>query len=91
MSPSRQHFLLTSGLLISLSEAAKFTPYSSEYLGYLVRKGKLEAVKISRDWMTTKEIVLEYVAKQEARQSKLFYKFQSLNSKTLAGGGISKT
>jgi len=66
MSPNKQQLLLASEHLISLSEATKLTPYSQEYLGYLVRKGKIEAIKISRDWMTTKEIVFEYVKKQKA-------------------------
>src|SRR5690349_16705208 len=75
MSPSEQQLLLASKQLISLSEAAPFTPYSAEYLGLLARKGKLKAVKISRDWMTTKEIVEEYVKEQEPRYRKFMEKF----------------
>lgn len=45
---------------IPLSEAAKETPYSQEYLSLLARTGKLEAVKRGRIWYTTRKIVAEY-------------------------------
>jgi hypothetical protein len=82
MTPQKQQLLLASENLISLSEAARFTPYSPEYLGLLARKGKLEAIKISRDWMTTKEIILAYVQKQKSKQQKFFERFQSLKNAT---------
>jgi len=40
------------------------------------RQGKLAAIKKGRDWMTTREIILEYVKKQENRQRALYEKFQ---------------
>ena len=46
---------------ISLQEASKFCDYSAEYLSYLARNGKLKAVKIRRNWMTTKEAVFNYI------------------------------
>jgi len=46
---------------IPLSNAAKGTPYTQEYLSLLARKGRLDAVKISRNWMTTKKAVNEYI------------------------------
>lgn len=46
---------------ISLAEATKFCPYSQAYLGKLAKEGKLEAIKIKRNWMTTKEAVKKYV------------------------------
>jgi hypothetical protein len=49
--------------LISLREASKMTPYSSEYLGLLVRKGKLEGQKIEGKWMTTTQAVDSYLKK----------------------------
>jgi Fic family protein len=48
---------------ISLQEAAKLCDYSMEYLSYLARTGKLQAIKIRRNWMTTREAVLDYVGK----------------------------
>lgn len=45
---------------ILLSEAAKYSKYSKEYLSLLARKGKLPAVKFEKNWMTTLEAVKEY-------------------------------
>jgi hypothetical protein len=49
--------------LISLKEASKMTPYSSEYLGLLVRKGKIEGQKLGGKWMTTPNAVDFYLKK----------------------------
>lgn len=46
---------------ISLAEATKYCSYSQAYLGKLAKEGKLEAIKIKRDWMTTKGAVERYV------------------------------
>lgn len=46
---------------ITLSEAAKNTPYSQEYLSLLARKGRLEALKHKRNWLTTKKAVRSYL------------------------------
>lgn len=48
---------------ITLKEAAKATPYSPEYLGLLARTGKIDAKKIGRDWLTTKEAMDLYLEK----------------------------
>jgi hypothetical protein len=45
---------------ISLKEAEKLCDYGMEYLSYLARTGKLKAVKIRRNWMTTREAISEY-------------------------------
>jgi len=39
---------------ITLREAAKISGYHQDYLGYLVRKGKLNGQKIGRSWMTSR-------------------------------------
>jgi hypothetical protein len=49
--------------LISLRDASKATPYSSDYLGLLVRKGKLDGEKIGGKWYTTREAMQEYIQK----------------------------
>jgi hypothetical protein len=54
--------------LISLNDASKPTPYSSDYLGLLVRKGRLKGEKIGGKWFTTKEAVDAYM-KQAAEAS----------------------
>jgi Fic family protein len=46
---------------ISLQEATKLCDYSMEYLSYLARTGKLQAIKIRRNWMTTREAVMGYL------------------------------
>lgn len=47
--------------LITLTEASKMTPYSSDYLGLLVRKGRLEGVKKEGKWYTEKWVVEKYL------------------------------
>jgi hypothetical protein len=63
--------LLASGDLLSIAQASKQTPYSAEYLSFLARKGKLPAIKIARNWLTTREAVLSYVAKQRQWHQKM--------------------
>ncbi len=48
-------------MFINLRDAAKYCDYSQEYLSLLARKGKIAAVKINRNWMTTKEAIEEYI------------------------------
>ena len=45
---------------ISLKEATKYCNYSQDYLKLRARQGKLKAVKIGRNWVTTREWVEEY-------------------------------
>src|SRR3989338_7887215 len=51
---------------ILLSEVAKGTPYSQEYLSLRVRQGKFPAKKIGRNWYTTKKAIDKYIAEQQA-------------------------
>ncbi|MBN2121812.1 Fic family protein [Candidatus Micrarchaeota archaeon] len=46
-----------------LTEAAKHSKYSQEYLSLLAREGKIGAVKFGRNWMITKEALEEYAKK----------------------------
>ncbi|MBU1177260.1 NYN domain-containing protein, partial [Patescibacteria group bacterium] len=48
---------------ISLKDASKLCSYSQDYLSLRARQGKLKAVKIGRNWMTTKEWVDKYIIK----------------------------
>jgi excisionase family DNA binding protein len=45
---------------ITLKEAATYCDYSLEYLSLLARKGRLPAIKLRRNWMTTREAVADY-------------------------------
>lgn len=51
---------------ISLAKATKYCSYSQAYLGKLAKEGKLEAIKIKRNWVTTKEAVEKYVKAHKA-------------------------
>ncbi|MCD6500610.1 hypothetical protein J7K42_01165 [bacterium] len=51
----------TKSEYVSLREAAKFCPYSQDYLKLRARQGKLKATKIGRNWATKKEWVDEYL------------------------------
>lgn len=46
---------------VSLAEASKETPYSQEYLSLLARKGRIEAIKLGRNWFIKKEAVKSYI------------------------------
>lgn len=46
---------------ISLAEASKLCPYSQEYLSLMARKGKLESIKLGRNWVTTRKAIREYL------------------------------
>ena len=48
---------------ISLSDATQYCEYSQEYLSLLARRGVLPAVKLGRNWFTTRKDVLTYVNK----------------------------
>ncbi len=48
------------GLLITLADVSKKTPYSQKYINLLARTGRIFAVKRGRIWYTTKEAIEEY-------------------------------
>ena len=50
---------------ISLAEAAKGTSYSQDYLSLLSRKGRIDAVKLGRNWVTTRKAVQDYIKNKE--------------------------
>ena len=53
-------------IFITLKEASKYCNYSSEYLSFLARKGKIAAVKMnSKVWMTTEEAIKEYIKEKQ--------------------------
>ena len=52
--------------LISLTEASLICGLSSDHLRRLMEKGLIKGKKIGRDWITTKDNVMEYI-KQEHR------------------------
>ncbi len=74
MSEQQKQKLLADGPLMSLSSAAEYTPYSAEYLSLLARKRRLAAVKIARDWLTTKHAVEFYTEEQKQKHFKFYEK-----------------
>ncbi|QQS23093.1 hypothetical protein IPM19_00800 [bacterium] len=75
MSEHEKQKLLASGKLVSISQVAEQTPYSAEYISLLVRKGKIPAIKITRDWLTTHQAVSLYVKKQKEKHKQLLKRF----------------
>ena len=49
---------------ITLKEATKYCNYSQEYLSLLARKGKLTAIKLNNEWLTTQKDVEDYINKK---------------------------
>lgn len=43
-------------------------PYGQEYISLLARKGKIDAFKEGRNWLTTKEAVLDYIEKRDRKR-----------------------
>ncbi len=52
------------GELISLNEAAKHSGLSFSYLRRLVSQGVIWGMKVGRNWLTTKQAVSEFLAKE---------------------------
>ena len=52
---------------ISLKDAAKISGYSADYVGQLIRSGKLpgKQVFLNVAWMTTEKAILEYLNKEK--------------------------
>jgi len=59
---------------ISLKEATKYCCYSSDYLKLRARQGKLKAIKMGRNWFTTREWVEEYKNTLKTGPDKVFPK-----------------
>jgi len=53
--------------LISLTEAAARFNISPAHLNLLARRGRLQAIKVGRNWCTTEEAVAAYLADTELR------------------------
>jgi len=51
--------------IISLKKAAENSGYHPDYLGSLIRNGKLEGKKIGRNWFTTEKAIKDFQATQK--------------------------
>lgn len=56
--------------LIPLSRIAPQTPYSAEYLGLLVRQGKIAATKEGRNWKTSMDAIERYTMTLQRKRKK---------------------
>lgn len=54
---------------ISLKEATRYCNYSPDYLKLRARQGKLKAIKMGRNWFTTREWLEEYKIKLESNRA----------------------
>src|ERR1051326_2232629 len=59
---------------ITLKEAAKISGYSPDYIGQLIRAGKLpgKQVFLNVAWMTTRDAVEQYALKEKKRSNASF-------------------
>jgi hypothetical protein len=60
--------------VISLNQAAKFSGYSQDYLGYLIRRGEIKATKVGKSWFTTEREIKNYLFKQKIRKSEFAFR-----------------
>lgn len=58
------------GKELPLTELAKYTSYSADYLSLLARRGELAATKRGKVWFSTKEAVQEYQKRRERKRLK---------------------
>jgi hypothetical protein len=72
---------------ITLREAAELSGYTSDYIGSLIRSGKITGRKIigSSAWVTTEEAVLEYAAhnvggRLQSKKNKALARYQTSSS-----------
>ena len=67
--------------LISLKEAAEVSGYSADYIGELIRKGKISGKQVYYNiaWMTTKQAILEYKQREKKRKNKTTFKEKLLD------------
>jgi Fic family protein len=54
--------------LLNLSELAKDSTYSQEYLSLLARQGKLSAIKLGRNWLSSKKAVKDYIERRKRKK-----------------------
>ncbi|MDR1626916.1 MAG: Fic family protein [Spirochaetia bacterium] len=55
---------------MNLQEASKMCDYGIEYLSYLARTGRLKAIKTQRNWLTTKEALMDYIERISRAEKK---------------------
>ena len=76
---------------ISLKEAAELSGYSADYVGQLIRSGKLpgKQVFLNVAWMTTKEALEGYMNKDK-KAEKQPWTIESMKAEWLSPEGLSR-
>lgn len=69
---------------LSLKEATKYCSYSSDYLKLRARQGKLKAVKMGRNWFTTREWLEMYKKDLKSRLNKVSFNWRGSVKKWLS-------
>ena len=67
-------FIGSEEKFISLQQAASMCSYSQEYLSLRARQGKIKAVKLGRNWATTRKWLEEYIQRAESYKAKVLEK-----------------
>jgi len=64
--------------LISLKEASKISGYSSDYIGQLIREGKISGKQVYSNiqWMTSAQEVINYKNIKKQKKSGILAKFE---------------
>ena len=50
--------------LISVTEASEISGLTTSYIRRLLRQGRIEGVKIGRNWLTTEGAIRDYLSKE---------------------------
>ena len=53
--------------LISVTEAARISGLTTSFIRRLLRTGRVEGIKISRNWLTTEGAIRAYLLKERRR------------------------
>ena len=77
---------------ISLKEAAEMSGYSPDYIGQLIRSGKLpgKQVFLNVAWVTTKEAIDVYMSKDKKGKGKILDAKGNVFTKLASPAGLSK-
>lgn len=63
---------IKAGKPLTTAQAARFTGYTPDHLGLLVRRGSIKAEKLGRDWLIEPRSLYEYVKKKPKPGRKSF-------------------
>lgn len=61
--------ILSNRKYVTTKRAARVTGYAQDYVGQLIRSGKLKATKVGKAWFVAEDEVLKLAGKPEALQS----------------------